>query len=183
VVAFVYSGIFVFISGSSFVLMDGLGLTPQEYGFAFGAVVFGYIVGTFGSTRLTRRLGVDRMIRLGTTVACLAGLTLLALAWAAPPSVAGLIGPYILFMVGAGLTLPNAFAGGIAPFPEKAGAASAMLGFTQMAVGALAGIAVGQLTDRTALPLGAMLLAMSLCAAGAFAALVGQSPARTRTGD
>jgi DHA1 family bicyclomycin/chloramphenicol resistance-like MFS transporter len=174
VVAFVYSGIFVFISGSSFVLMDGLGLSPQAYGFAFGGVVCGYIVGTFGATRLTRRLGVDRTIRLGTAVCCAGGLALLLAALAAPPSVAGLVGPYVLFMIGAGLTLPNAFAGGIGPFPEKAGAASALMGFTQMAVGALAGILVGQLTDRTALPLGAMLLATSLCAGASFALLAGR---------
>jgi DHA1 family bicyclomycin/chloramphenicol resistance-like MFS transporter len=174
VIAFTYSGIFVFISGSSFVLMDGLGLTPQAFGFAFGAVVCGYIVGTFGSTRLSARLGVGRMIRLGTSISVLGGLALLVLALTAPPSLAGILGPYVLFMIGAGLTLPNAFAGGIGPFPEKAGAASAMLGFTQMTVGALAGIIVGRLTDGTALPLGAMLLATSLCAAGGFAWLIGR---------
>ncbi|WP_042696073.1 multidrug effflux MFS transporter, partial [Azospirillum sp. B506] len=43
VVAFSYSGIFSFISGSSFVLIEQLHLTPAQYGAGFGAVVLGYM--------------------------------------------------------------------------------------------------------------------------------------------
>ena len=40
--AFAYSGIFAFISGSSFVFVD-FGLSPSLYGFCFAAVVVGYM--------------------------------------------------------------------------------------------------------------------------------------------
>ena len=179
ITGFVSSGLFIFIFSSAFVLIDGLGLSPQAFGFAFGAVVVGYIVGSFAAARLTPRLGIDRTIRLGIIVACLGGLLLLGLALTAPPAVTAVIGPYVLFMAGAGLILPNAFAGGIGPFPEKAGAASALIGFVQMGGGALAGTAMSHLADHTALPLAVALLLSCLGATAAFALLIERDKVRT----
>ena len=172
VTAFVSSGIFIFIFSSAFILIDGLGLSPQAFGFAFGAVVIGYAAGSFGATRLTRRQGIDQTIRLGMIVAGLAGLLLLGLALARPPTVAAVVGPYVLFMISAGLILPGAIAGGIGPFPDRAGAASALIGFTQMTVSALAGTIMGRFGDETALSLAVMLLLSCLAAATAFATLI-----------
>jgi DHA1 family bicyclomycin/chloramphenicol resistance-like MFS transporter len=47
-VAFGYSVIFVFISGSSFVLVDVLGVKPEYYGYCFATAVVGYIAGAIG---------------------------------------------------------------------------------------------------------------------------------------
>jgi DHA1 family bicyclomycin/chloramphenicol resistance-like MFS transporter len=44
-------------------------------------------------------------------------------------------------------------AGAIGPFPHMAGTASALLGFLQMGLAALVGLAVGQLHDATARPM------------------------------
>ncbi|MGH6960163.1 MAG: multidrug effflux MFS transporter, partial [Dongiaceae bacterium] len=74
--AFAYSGIFAFISGSSFVLMDVVGLGPDAYGFCFAAVVVGYIIGTLLAGRLSRRLGIDRLIAAGAGISLAGGLLL-----------------------------------------------------------------------------------------------------------
>ena len=42
VCAFAYSGIFSFISGSAFVFIEVLGLSPDRYGLCFAAIVVGY---------------------------------------------------------------------------------------------------------------------------------------------
>lgn len=152
-ISLVFCGIFSFISGSSFLLMDRLGLAPVEFGLAFGAVVAGYMIGSFSAARLTRRLGLSRLIEIGTALGAVGGLGGWALALGFDASVGGVIVPMVLFMVGAGLTLPNAFAGAIGPFPEMAGLASALLGFVQMTAGALAGMAVGQFHDGSAVPM------------------------------
>ncbi|WP_247886554.1 multidrug effflux MFS transporter, partial [Azospirillum brasilense] len=73
-VAFAYSGIFAFISGSSFVLIGRLHLTPAQFGGSFAAVVLGYAVGSFLAGRLSARLGGPRMIRTGTAVSLAGGL-------------------------------------------------------------------------------------------------------------
>jgi DHA1 family bicyclomycin/chloramphenicol resistance-like MFS transporter len=172
IVAFVFSGIFAFISGSSFLLVDALGLTPDLYGLCFAAVVTGYMAGSFGAGRLTRRLGIDRMIAIGLGVGTAGGLAMAALAWARPPGVVEAVAPYFVFMIGAGLVLPNAMAGGVGPFPRMAGLASSLLGFAQMGIAALVGIAVAHLTDGTARPMAGALLLACLGAAAAFLALV-----------
>jgi DHA1 family bicyclomycin/chloramphenicol resistance-like MFS transporter len=164
VVAFAYSGIFAFISGSSFLFIDVMGLTPDLFGLCFATIVVGYMLGTLGSGRFTRRLGIDRMIRLGAAVSLAGGTGLLALALALPPGVPAVLGPFFVFMVGAGLMLPNGMAGAVGPFPTMAGAASSVMGFLQMGTGALVGVAVGHLSDGTAVPLAAAVFAVAVAA-------------------
>jgi DHA1 family bicyclomycin/chloramphenicol resistance-like MFS transporter len=55
-------------------------------------------------------------------------------------------------------------AGAVGPYPEKAGSASALLGFTQMGGAAVVGALVGHLHDGTARPM-ALALALSGIAA------------------
>jgi DHA1 family bicyclomycin/chloramphenicol resistance-like MFS transporter len=164
---FAYGGIFAFISGSSFVLVDRIGLPPSQYGFCFAAVVVGYIIGTLSAGRLTRRLGVDRLILVGGAIAAASGLAMVALAWnvAAGSLVAGalrIVLPMLVYMIGIGLTLPSALAGAIGPFPRRAGAASALLGFTQMAVAAAIGGAIGLMHDGTARPMAGAIALVAL---------------------
>ena len=147
VMALAFSGIFAFISGSSFVLIDGLGLSPAAFGVSFAAIVAGYIAGNFATARLSARLGIDRMIRLGHVALLAGGLSGGALALVGAHSVASVIAPMAVYMVGTGLVLPNAIAGAVGPYPTMAGAASALLGFVQMSLAAAVGVLVGQLSD------------------------------------
>lgn len=159
-----YAAIFSFISGSSFTLIDGLGLSPLQFGFCFSAVVLGFMAGSFLASRLHGSMATDRQIRLGTQVMLLAGCLSAGLAWAGVHSIASIVGPMALVLIGCGLTLPNSMARGIAPFPRMAGAASALMGFVQMAGAALVGLFVGAFQDGSP---HAMATAIALCGLGA----------------
>lgn len=148
--AFAYGGIFAFISGSSFVLIDVLGLSPDRYGLCFGAVVVGYMIGTFASGRLSLDVGLDRLILTGTLVGLAGGVLALGLALSGVLGVAAVVAPTFLYLIGAGLMLPNAIAGAIGPYPTMAGTASAFLGVVQMGLAACIGVTVGHLHDGTA---------------------------------
>lgn len=161
---FSYSGIFSFISGSSFVLIETLGLSPSSYGLCFTAVVIGYMVGAFASGRFTQAAGARRLISIGTSFQCIGGAIGIALALSGQLNVLSIIVPTFVFLIGTGLAMPNAMASAIGPFPQMAGAASALLGFTQMTVAAGVGIAVGHSGDGTAL--GMMLAIASVSVAG-----------------
>lgn len=163
IVACTYSGIFSFISGSSFVLIGLLGLSPDVYGFCFAAIVVGYMAGTFVSGRYTVAIGLERMVQLGTAVQVAGGLAGVALHLGGIVSVASIVGPVVVFMAGTGLAMPNAQAGAIGPFPRMAGSASALLGFFQMGLAALVGIAVGHGSGESAF---AMMAAIALVALG-----------------
>jgi MFS transporter, DHA1 family, multidrug resistance protein len=155
-----YAGIFSFISGSSFVFVEVIGLSPPVYGLCFGAIVLGYMAGTLAAGRLTRRLGIEWMVRNGGLVSAAGGLALLLSVLAFGASVPGILLPMVFYMAGTGFVMPNAMAGAIGPFPRLAGTAAALLGFIGMGAAALVGVAIGHLADGTARP---MATAIALC--------------------
>jgi DHA1 family bicyclomycin/chloramphenicol resistance-like MFS transporter len=158
--AFSFSGLFAFISGSSFVLIDTLKMAPDHFGFAFGFVVVGFMVGSHLGGRWVKRLGVERLVALGGRMAMGTGTLALALNVIGPVSIFTVIVPMALYLVSVGLILPSSTAGAIAPYPTMAGAASALVGFVQMMMAAAAGALVGRLFDGTPVP---MMAVVALC--------------------
>jgi len=165
-----YGGLFAFISGSSYVLMDVLKLAPAAYGICFSIVVTGYIIGTLTSVRLGRRFGIAGMIGLGAASALSGSLTMVALAWSLHLEglwgVAAIVFPMMFYTAGVGMMLPNSQAGAIAPFPHMAGTASSLLSFTQMTGAALFGVLLGHLYDGTARPMASALALMGAACFG-----------------
>jgi DHA1 family bicyclomycin/chloramphenicol resistance-like MFS transporter len=165
--ALAYGGLFAFISGSSFVLQGVYGLGELSYAFSFGLVVIGFIGGTFLAQRIVARRGLDGTIGLGVTALALGGVLMLALVATGTPSSLAVSAPMALYGMGVGLTMPQSMAAAMGPFPERAGAASSLLGICQMSFAALVGIGLGQFLEGTALPLplviaGAGILALAL---------------------
>ncbi|MEO8629175.1 MAG: multidrug effflux MFS transporter [Betaproteobacteria bacterium] len=165
-VAFCYSSLFAFISGSSFVLIEVLHVAPNRFGYCFAVVVAGYLSGTLSAGRLTMRLGIDRMISIGTLLSALSGTVMAALALCGVYTLSAVLVPTFFCMLAAGLVLPNAMAGATAPFPRMAGSASALMGFVQMGWAAFLGYLVGYLHDGTPAP---MANAIGAAGWGAFA--------------
>lgn len=151
--SFVFSGLFAFISGSSFVFIDIFGLEPNIYGICFGIVVCGYISGTLLAGRFSRKLGGPRMLCYGSILAMIAGLLLAGIAYIGGNTPTSVVAPMVLFMVAVGLVMPNSMAGAIGPFPKMAGSASALMGFLQMTIAACVGGSVGLLHNGTHLPM------------------------------
>jgi DHA1 family bicyclomycin/chloramphenicol resistance-like MFS transporter len=176
VVTFMFSGQFAFISGSSFVLIQGLGVAPAVYGFCFAAVAVGIMSGSFMTSRLTGRVPGDRLILIGTGLGAAAGFSMATLAWSGVSGVAAIIAPMFFFSLGLGLANPNAVAGAVGPYPHMAGLAAAGLGVIQMTGSAAYGITVGHLADGTAAP-----MATAIATAG-LAAFLGFSLLRRRRG-
>jgi MFS transporter, DHA1 family, multidrug resistance protein len=171
---FCFAGLFCYISGSSFVLVDVLGLNPSQYGYMFGLNGIGVIVGSTIGGRITMRFGIDRMLTVATPLAALAGLTMAALAWSGVHHVAAVVAPMCLYTLAMGIVLSQSIAGAISPFPQIAGVASALLGFLQMALASIAGLAVGQLYDGSARPMATMIALMGLASFATYRLLIGR---------
>ena len=172
---FIFSGLFCFISGSSCVLIDFLGVAPDNFGLFFGIVVLGYIIGTLTAGRLTRKLGVDRLILVGCCVSLVSGVVMFGLASSGIVSIGAVIAPMFCFMIGVGLVMPNAMAGAIGPFSRMAGAASALVGFMQMGTAALVSIGVAQLHDGTQVPMVSAIALMGLLGTISYLVLIRKS--------
>ncbi len=155
----IFCGILAFIANSSFVLIDTLGVSPKVYGFCFGTMAFGLMVGAFTSGRLSKRINHARLITAGTLLSSGAGLLMSALALSGYFNVFTIVGPLFLFTAGGGLLRPLAMAAAIIPFPEKAGMASALMGFIQMFGAGVFATAFGHIYGGTAMP---MILAITI---------------------
>lgn len=158
-----FCGLFAFISGSSFVLQGEFGLSPVVYGLCFGAMACGYVAGSLTGARLVRRLGIDATLRFGGFCAALGGLLMLT-ALSVAPSALAIVMPVVIYGFAVGLSMPQAMAGALTPFPEMAGTASSLLGFLQSIAGALAGVYVGHGVDDGAMPMVGTIAAMGVLA-------------------
>ncbi|ATJ81028.1 multidrug effflux MFS transporter [Halomonas beimenensis] len=147
--AAVFSGLFAFLSGSSFVLVDFMGLKPTDYGLLFTLVVLGFVSGSLISGRYSHRLGRERLLALGTLACALGGGSMAALSLAGVFAPWAVVAPQVLFVAGFGIVMPQSMSGALAPHPECAGSASSLFGFLQMSIAALAGALVGRLHDGT----------------------------------
>ena len=148
-----YASIFVFISGTPFVLIKVLGVPTQYYGYLFAFGVCGYLSGTLICRRLLGRIGIDRVLALGTTVGMVGGLGFLALVLADVRHWTIVVAAQFIVMTAHGLNFPCTQSGSLAPFPQKAGAAAGLFGCITMYAALLAGMWVGGSHDGTLLPL------------------------------
>jgi DHA1 family bicyclomycin/chloramphenicol resistance-like MFS transporter len=170
VASFTYAGLFSFIAGSSFVLVDVLGLTRREFGVTFSLVVSGYLVGSFWCQRLIPQRGLVRTIRLGASLSLVGGLSMAALALAGVHHPLALAVPQFVYMVAHGIHQPCAHVGAVGPFPARAGTAAALSGFLCMALAFAVGSWIGWSFDGTVYPLALTIAFWSVLLA--YAALV-----------
>jgi DHA1 family bicyclomycin/chloramphenicol resistance-like MFS transporter len=155
-----YAGLFAWISGASFVLQDLYRLTPFDFGVAFALGSVGYMIGATLAARLVVRLGLDGVIGLGGCLVAAGGLGMVAAVAFGLTSAISLVLPVAIYLAGLGMVLPQSIAGALTPFPERAGAASSLLGFIQQSAAALCGAVVGWLLGESAWPLAAAVAVM-----------------------
>lgn len=129
-----YGGLFTFLATSSFVFIQVLGLSKTQFGLVLLFNAFFYIVGTFVCRRLMTRFGVRQSVAIAAVLSLSGGTLMAGLAWAGITQLWALLLPQALFMVGHGVHQPCGQSGAVGPFPRSAGAASAMNGFSMMAV-------------------------------------------------
>jgi MFS transporter, DHA1 family, multidrug resistance protein len=163
VAAFGFSGLFAFLAGSAFVFVSVMGQSEQGFGVLFGAVMLGNITGSTIGSRLVRRLGIERMVRAGTSLMLAAGLTLGGLALIGMNHPLAVVVPMFVYMVAFMLTMPPAMAGALTPFPQIAGSASSLLAFCQFVVASTAALLVGLTFDGTARPMAVTIAAAAVC--------------------
>jgi DHA1 family bicyclomycin/chloramphenicol resistance-like MFS transporter len=128
-----FCGQFVFISSSSFVFVDDLGISPQLFGLGFGLVALGMVAGANTTRRFGPRWHQARALRLATLLSAVAAVLMAAFALAGASGPWLILVPMVVFAFGTGLIRPIAQAAALTPFPHMAGLASAVLGFTQLA--------------------------------------------------
>lgn len=137
---FAGGALFTFLSAATFVLQDDLGVSTRGFGLMFGGVMLGFVSGASLSGVFSPKLGLDRSILIGILMSVIGGSAMFALWLSDANHWAAIIGPMCVVMFGMGILRPNSMAGAMMPFRATGGAASALIGFLQMAAGATAGL-------------------------------------------
>jgi DHA1 family bicyclomycin/chloramphenicol resistance-like MFS transporter len=147
IMGLMFGGQLVFISSSSFVLIDESGLSPRAYGLSFAFVAGGIMAGAWVSSRLVRRGWTHQAVFVGVSTASVGSTVLAALIWSGVEHVASVLLPMFIVALGLGMTRAPAMASALIPFTAIAGLASATLGFSQMVIASSYNIAYSSFVE------------------------------------
>lgn len=166
--AFCLASFFSFAAAAPYVVIVVMARSSSAYGLFFMVISLAFMFGNFIAGRISERVGVERMVLVGSSLSVSATvLSLICLVtvgwvpWA-------LFGPSILLAVGNGLSVPNAMAGAISVDPRAAGAASGLAGFLQMFIAAGFAQLAGMWQNGTPYPMAGFMIAASALALVAF---------------
>jgi len=162
---------FAYIAGSTFVLQRIYGMSPQGFSFVFGGISLGLVAAAQGGARIALVWPLTRVLGLGLIINLFGAVSLLVTVISGLP-MGVLIGALLVMVCAVGLIFPTANALAMADYPDLAGTASSLQGLSQFVFGAIAAPLVGIAGEQTALPLGIVATAVSICATTSFASLV-----------
>ena len=170
-IGFIGGAIFAWFAGAPIVLIESYRVAPDTFGYLMLTATSGAFCGYCSAIWLTGKLGVNRMIVLGTSIG-MAGATLyLALPLMGVFTPVAAISPMFIFNVGLAITFPNVMAAAVSVRPEYAGTAAAMNGLMQYGMAAVTTLVIGFLPHVTHLPLAwvvflSQLAALAACIVG-----------------
>lgn len=156
-----FAAMFAYISGSSFVLQDIYGLSPQAFSGVFAMNACGLIALSQISARIVHRTGPRPLLLLGLVQSAVGGVGIVASVLTGV-GLAGVLPSLFVVVSAVGFTSPNATALALAEHGRTAGAASALVGVVQYVLGACAAPLVGLAGSHTAVP-----MAVTIAVAGA----------------
>jgi MFS transporter, DHA1 family, multidrug resistance protein len=171
-----YGVLFVFLAGSSFVFIGTLGVSRTVYGLLMCSMSLAYIGGTFLCRQLLLAVGVRRAVAVGGALSLTGGLGMALLAWLGQGQpwygTWAIMVPQYFIMLGHGIHQPCGQSGAVGPFPQAAGAASALNGFLMMLAAFITGQWLGSALRGTVFPMVLGIAAWSLAVAAAAWTLV-----------
>ncbi|SHH29083.1 multidrug effflux MFS transporter [Marivita hallyeonensis] len=136
---------FAYLGGAPFVGTEVFGMTPAELGFFFGAPAIGYFLGNFISGRYSSRIGVNRMVYVGSLINGTGVSLSILVFWLGLGSEWTFFGFMTFVGLGNGMVIPNATAGMLSVRPHLAGTASGLGGSIMLGGGAALSALAGAL--------------------------------------
>jgi DHA1 family bicyclomycin/chloramphenicol resistance-like MFS transporter len=167
-VSLIMGGLFAMFSAAPRILIEALHFSPIQLGLFFAGTVLIVFASGWLATRLAPRFGLDRSIR-GALLAAAAGGAAMLFVSLFTPSFLPFLAAMSVFLLGMGIVNPLGVAQALSPFGEKAGAASALLGFWQMMNAAIGVWLAATMSHEAMFGLGVVLTAFSLVAVGLYA--------------
>lgn len=157
-----FGTMFAYITGSSAVFIDMLGVSSGAYGALFALTAAGTISGAAAGARLAHRWNPERLLGGAVIASAVMCGALLAAALCGVHSVAVVAACVLLSNVCAGIVMPQATHQALATVGHVAGSASALLRSIQMLAGASSGALIGLLAGNQLSVMAAVMTLSSL---------------------
>lgn len=149
--AFGYAGLISWVSGSLFILVGDLEVTPQIFGLLQVPVFLSYFIGAKVIKRLLGPWVRRRAIPIGLTLALLASITQIVLTVVHAITIPTLVGPICGYALGFGMAAAPLTRAAIASALQPRGAVTAAFFLFLMSAGALGSLAVTLIYNHTTL--------------------------------
>jgi len=156
---FAYGGMFTFITASPSVYMGYFNVSEAIYPFLFGANIISMIIANRLNVFLLNYFPPQRLLSLGQFIQFISAVVLLTYVLLTPELALWIVVSLIMLFVGSqSFIVSNASSSTLEFFPHNSGTASAVLGASGFATGAVMGTVVGLLGDGTPLPMAQVML-------------------------
>jgi DHA1 family bicyclomycin/chloramphenicol resistance-like MFS transporter len=166
-VSLIMGGLFSIFSATPRILIEAMHFTPIQLGLFFAGTVLIVFAAGMLATKLAPRYGLDRSIRGGLFAAATGSIAILLVSLYSP-SFLPFLAAMSVFLLGMGIVNPLGTAQALSPFGDKAGAASALVGFWQMMTAAIGVWLAATISHEALFALGVVLTVFSLVAVGLY---------------
>jgi DHA1 family bicyclomycin/chloramphenicol resistance-like MFS transporter len=165
---FAGAGMFCYIAGSPFVIIELFSVSPKHYSWIFGVNAFGLIVVSQINRHLLRYFEMKKILNWGLFFILTSSISLILIGIYSnyyQLNIWHIVLPIFIYVSCIGITNPNGTALSLANQYTHTGSASALLGTIQFSIAAFGAFLVSKFHNETAIP---VLTAMGLCGIIAF---------------
>ena len=150
-------GVYGYLSASPYLVIDRLGYEPFEFGYVFIYLTGGYLLGTAFSGWGV--VSSRALLACGILSYAIGGGLMLGLAANGVVNLYSLVGPAIMLSFANGISQPQCMAAALSAAPQRRGAASSIVGFSQIMAGGVGFQLMGWLPSGSPTP-----MTMLICA-------------------
>ncbi len=175
-----FAAMFAYISASPFVVQNIYGASPRLFSAMFAVNSIGLVLFSQVNGLLAGRVAPRTMLAAGLGATLVAGIGILAVVVAGLPQLVALALGFFVLVSSMGFVMPNATVLALSEHPESAGAASALLGVMQLAIGAASAPLVGVAGDHNAVPMAVVISVLTVGAIASFAMLTERARGKRR---
>ncbi|MFK7993493.1 MAG: multidrug effflux MFS transporter [Granulosicoccus sp.] len=145
--------IFVFVTGAPFILIDKLGVAPDQFGYYQAGIVASFFFGSVLASRLADHWEAMSLLRLGVVLVLAGAIVLCVVIISNSTTPMTLTGAYMIITFGMGPLFAVAPSRALRSIEGQAGTASALLSGIEQTMAGMAAVMISVLHDGTARPM------------------------------
>lgn len=159
-----FGGIVAYYAISPFLYQTQLGLSAVQYGWLALATALALLASRALNILLAKRWGIPARLKIGLSLLCLGPIIMMVFAVFDYFSIAVIVLPYLLFMLGSGIVLPNAMVCALNDFNHAKGSAAGLFSLCQLCIVFALSVVASHLDNQNQRGLTLLLLTSALLA-------------------